>query len=76
MFCYFYEPIENSKLEPESYFLIKNSLLFMKQSGMPPKKETKQSTKSSIIESKQNENRLAVVIIFIAVVCLILFSLQ
>jgi hypothetical protein len=48
----------------------------MKQSGKPSRKETKQSISTSSIETKQNENRLALVIIFIAVIGLIIFSFQ
>lgn len=48
----------------------------MKQSVHTSGKETVNDSRHSLIETKQNENRLAVVIIFIAVVVLIIFGLQ
>lgn len=48
----------------------------MKQSGIPSAKEKVNNPNAAQGETKQNENRLAIVIIFIAVVGLILFGLQ
>lgn len=48
----------------------------MKHSGITSRKERENGSRPPRIETKQNENRLAIVIIFIAVVVLILFGLQ
>ena len=48
----------------------------MKQSGISSGKDNVNGSIQSQAETKQNENQVAVAIIFIALVCLILFSLQ